>query len=268
MPISVIVGIVPRAGWRVRSKSVLEDIGQFPGHLEPQGIDPDVGVLPSPSCGFTCVSKTCTCRSSPVIGCLALRELGDEVLGQLGADLRVPLLGLEDQLVEPRTVVAGVRARSCTSGSPCGGGACRAGTRAIRPRHRRGPSPATVVGGVLQGLGDPIGLQQHFGDGGDQRPVGLDRRGDLGPEAGLAGRCEVEQVDGRTFQKGFLDVSEQRPLQAREGLDLGDRAGEELDLPQGNSLFDLAGGGDVAIPHVPAQPPGSGQFLAGVSGSG
>ena len=79
---------------------------------------------------------------------------------------------------------------------------------------------------------------------------------------------QVEQVVSRTFQKGILDVSEERPLQARERLDLGDRAGEELDLPQGRLLFDLAGGGDVAVPNVPTQPPVPSQFLAGVSGSG
>jgi hypothetical protein len=116
--------------------------------------------------------------------------------------------------------------------------------------------PSDRLGGVLQALGDPIRLQQRLGDGGKQRPVGLDRRGDLRPEAGLARRCEVEQVLSCTFQKGILDVSEERPLQARERLDLRNRAGEEVDLPQGRLLFDLAGGGGVAIPNVPAQPPG------------
>ncbi len=91
--------------------------------------------------------------------------------------------------------------------------------------------PSDRLGGVLQGLGEPIRLQQRLGGGGKQRPVGLDRRGDLRPEAGLAGRSKVEQVGVRTFQKGFLDLSEQRPLKAREGLDIGDRAGDELDMP-------------------------------------
>ena len=35
----------------------------------------------------------------------------------------------------------------------------------------------------------------------------------------------------RTFQKGVFDMSEDRPLQARERLDIGDRAGDELDMP-------------------------------------
>ena len=64
--------------------------------------------MPSPSLGFTCVSKTSTCRSRPLIGCLALRELGDEVLGQFGADFGVSLLGLDDELLQARMVVAGV----------------------------------------------------------------------------------------------------------------------------------------------------------------
>ena len=34
------------AGWMVRSKSSLSTSAQLPGHLEPQGIDPDVGDLP------------------------------------------------------------------------------------------------------------------------------------------------------------------------------------------------------------------------------
>src|SRR5271157_4500511 len=90
--------------------------------------------------------------------------------------------------------------------------------------------PSDRLGGVLQGLGEPIRLQQRLGGGGKQRPVGLDRRGDLRPEAGLAGRSKVEQVGVRTFQKGFLDLSEQRPLKAREGLHLGNRPRDELDL--------------------------------------
>ena len=45
MPISVIVGTVPMAGWSVSSKSSLSTPAQFAGHLEPQGVHPDVGDL-------------------------------------------------------------------------------------------------------------------------------------------------------------------------------------------------------------------------------
>ena len=101
--------------------------------------------------------------------------------------------------------------------------------------------PSDRLGGVLESCGNSICLQENFGGGGEQRRVRLDGGGDLRPEAGLARGGEVEQVSVRTFQKGFFDMSEQRPLQAREGLHLGDRAGDEIELSQGGFLLDLAG---------------------------
>ena len=42
----------------------------------------------------------------------------------------------------------------------------------------------------------------------------------------------------------------------------------EVDLAERALLLDLACGGDVAVPHVPADPPGPGQSHAGVTGAG
>ena len=38
-------GIVPRAGWMRQLEVGLETSAQLAGHLEPQGVDPDVGDL-------------------------------------------------------------------------------------------------------------------------------------------------------------------------------------------------------------------------------
>jgi hypothetical protein len=43
MPISVTVGMVPNAWLQRQVEVILEHVAQFSGHLEPQGIDPDIG---------------------------------------------------------------------------------------------------------------------------------------------------------------------------------------------------------------------------------
>ena len=63
--------------------------------------------------------------------------------------------------------------------------------------------------GRLEFLAHPVGLQQHLGGGGDQRPSGLDRRFHLGPESGLPGSSQPKQVGAGLLQKLGLDVPQQ-----------------------------------------------------------
>ena len=148
----------------------LEDIGQFPGHLEPQGIDPDVGRLALAEMRLHLRLEDLYLTQQPGDRVLGLGELRHEFLRQLRADFGVPLFRLQDQLVEPRMRVGSVRvevvptalqvAVVCIQQAP-GKFALSIGVDELSDR----------LGGVLQGLGDPICLQQHLGGGGKQRPV-------------------------------------------------------------------------------------------------
>ena len=88
MPISVIVGIVPMAGWMSSSKSSLSNSAQLTGHLEPQGIDPDVGDLALAELRLHLLLEESSLPQQALDRVLGLGELGDEVLGQFASRLR------------------------------------------------------------------------------------------------------------------------------------------------------------------------------------
>ena len=209
----------------------LEDFPQFPRHLEPQGIDPDVGGLLLLQPGLDLGRKDLDLPQHAGDGVFRLGELLHERLRQLRADLGIPLLGLEDQLIQARVRMFGLGLEVGPTGLQ---------VAVVRVEQAPGrftlgiglDEPWESLGGILECLGDPIGFKEHLGDGGEECPVSLEGGGDLRPEAGLAGGSQVEQFGSGTVLKALLDVPEQSTLQAIKRLDLGDRARVEVDLTQ------------------------------------
>ena len=117
-------------------------------------------------------------------------------------------------------------------------------------------------------LGDPIGFEQDLGGCRDQRPVRLDAGKHLGPEPRLPGLGECQQLLGGLDQQPGLDLPEQRPLDRQERLNLGEPVRREIDLGEPKLGLDLPGRGDVALPHIPPEPPGPRQVDARLAGGG
>jgi len=112
---------------------------------------------------------------------LGLLELGDELLGQLGADFGVPPFGLELQLFQAIVLFAHLRLEvvppafhqpvARVKQAP-GGSAL--GIRLNHARHRGWD--------LLQALGNPLGLQENGGGGSHQGPMCLNSRHHVRPE--------------------------------------------------------------------------------------
>ena len=104
--------------------------------------------------------------------------------------------------------------------------------------------------GLLDRLGHPVGFQQHLGGGGDQRPVGLDRRGSPRTRTGTAATrpAGAGRRWGRPAGRPRRAAATPAP---RPGTSRPRRSppGTRPE-PARSSPLDLAGGGDVAVPQA------------------
>ena len=190
---------------------------------------------------------------------LGLLILLHEVLCQLRPDLGVTGLGLGDQLVQAIMVLAQVGLEVVPAALHVS--VMRVEQTPRRVTFRVGFDQLGDGGwGFLEGLGDPIRFQQHLCSGGHQRPPGLHRRQRHRTRSGTTGTQQVPGVSRWATSK--RDCSTCRwsvRSKARKVSTSTSLHGIELHLCQRKSFFDLICGGDVTLPHIPAQPPHAGQ---------
>ena len=165
----MIVGHRADGGLNVQLEVVLEQPAQLTGHLESQGIHPDVGDLAFVQLWLHLLLENIPLPQHPFDRMLGLLELGDEVLGQFRADFGVALLGLGDELFQPVMVCAELGSKVVLAAlhvpvvrveqAPRLSSSAYALTRA-----------GTVVGAFLIAFAHPVGFEQDLGGSGNQRP--------------------------------------------------------------------------------------------------